>query len=159
MVGCMANPKEDFARYCCELLSSVGPCALKRMFGGYAISTDGLTLAWVVDLGGGETLWLKASDDTRPSYESAGCRRFTYTARGVERTVNYYSAPEDAMESPGLMAPWARQALACALQAQAAKPTASRRPRLAQAQATSPKVRRTTASRPKTAAARKSTKG
>jgi DNA transformation protein len=159
MVDCMANPKEDFARYCCELLASVGPCALKRMFGGYAISTDGLTIAWVIDLGSGDTLWLKASDDTRAIYESAGCRRFTYTARGAERNVYYYSAPEDAMESPGLMAPWARQALACALQAQAAKPSAPRRPRLAQAQATSPKARRTPASRPKTAAARKSTKG
>ena len=58
MVGCMANPKEDFARYCCELLASVGPCALKRMFGGYAISTDGLTLAWVVDTHTGEVILL-----------------------------------------------------------------------------------------------------
>ena len=50
----------EFANYCCELLSSVGPCLAKRMFGGYGISTDGLTIAILADLGDGEKLWLKA---------------------------------------------------------------------------------------------------
>lgn len=31
--------------------------------------------------------------------------------------MNHYSAPEEAMESPELMAPWARLALDCALKA------------------------------------------
>lgn len=155
----MDHPKEAFARYCCELLSAVGPCALKRMFGGYAISTGGLTIAWVLDLGAGETLWLKASDSTRALYEGAGCRRFTYTARGTERTVNYYSAPDAAMDSPQLMAPWARQALDCALQAQAAKPASPRRRKAAPAQTTSPRTRRAAAPRPSTPAARKSARG
>ena len=35
------------------------------MFGGFGISTDGLTFALVADLGSGETLWLKADDETR----------------------------------------------------------------------------------------------
>ena len=52
----MATPKDDFAIYCCELLSGVGPCVARRMFGGYGISTSGLTLALVADLGGGEKL-------------------------------------------------------------------------------------------------------
>lgn len=155
----MENPKEAFARYCCELLSSIGPCTLKRMFGGYAVSTGGLTIAWVLDLGAGETLWLKASDSTRTLYESAGCQRFTYTAKGAKRTVNYYSAPEAAMDSPQLMAPWARQALDCALQAQAVKPASPRRRKAAPAQNTRPTARRATAPRPRTAATRKSARG
>ena len=97
----MASVNHDFARYCCELLASVGPCELKRMFGGYGISTGGLTIAWVLDLGSGETLWLKADNETRGLYEAAGCERFTYMAKGVARTVNYYSAPAEAM------GPWA----------------------------------------------------
>ena len=43
----------QFADYCCELLSTQGPCVAKRMFGGWGISVDGLTFAIIADLGGG----------------------------------------------------------------------------------------------------------
>jgi len=111
----------DFADYCCELLASAGPCVPKRMFGGWGISTGGLTIAIIADLGSGDKLWLKADDDTRGQMEAAGCARFTYTStkngEPVSRGMNYYSAPEDAMEAPHAMAPWARIALDCALKA------------------------------------------
>ena len=148
-----------FADYCCELLSSVGPCERKRMFGGFGISTGGLSIAWVLDLGSGETLWLKGNEETRGLYEAAGCKRFTYTAKGVERSVNYYSAPDDAMESPQLMAPWARQALACALKAQAAKAVRSRPSAKAPTRPKTPATKRPTAPKPIKAASRKSAKG
>lgn len=123
--GAMASPDNDFAMYCCELLSGVGPCTAKRMFGGHGISTSGLTLALVADLGGGDKLWLKADADTRGLYEAQGCERFTYeiTRNGVTapHSLNYYAAPEEAMESPAVMLPWARVALECALRARAAK--------------------------------------
>lgn len=91
------------------------------MFGAWGISTGGYTIAIVADHGSGERLWLKADGAVRSYYEVAGCERFTYTAKGVQRSVNYYSAPVEAMESPQLMAPWARQALECALKAHASK--------------------------------------
>jgi len=91
------------------------------MFGAWGISTSGFTIAIVADRGSGERLWLKADGAIRSYYEVAGCERFTYTAKGVQRSVNYYSAPSEAMESPELMAPWARQALECALKAHSAK--------------------------------------
>lgn len=119
----MATIPAPFADYCCELLASVGRCTPKRMFGGYGISTEGLTLAIVADLGDGEKLWLKASDTSRAQWEAAGCARFTYatTVRGqsVVRGLNYYSAPDAAMDSPQAMAPWARLALDAALAARA----------------------------------------
>jgi DNA transformation protein and related proteins len=121
----MTSPDNDFAMYCCELLSGVGPCTAKRMFGGWGISTSGLTLALVADLGGGDKLWLKADADTRGLYEAQGCERFTYemTRNGVTapHSLSYYAAPEEAMESPAVMLPWARVALECALKARAAK--------------------------------------
>jgi DNA transformation protein len=121
----MASSRNDFAMYCCELLSDVGPCTARRMFGGYGISTSGLTLALVADLGGGDKLWLKADADTQGLYEAQGCERFTYemTRNGVTapHSLNYYTAPEEAMESPGVMLQWARVALDCALRARAAK--------------------------------------
>ena len=115
----------DFADYCCELLASAGPCVAKRMFGGWGISVDGLSIAIIADLGGGEKLWLKASDETRAQFEAAGGARFTYdmTKNGVSsaRGMNYYSAPEEAMDSPHAMRPWARLAMDCAANALAVR--------------------------------------
>jgi DNA transformation protein len=96
------------------------------MFGGFGISTDGLNIALLADLGGGDTLWLKADEETRRTFEAAGCRPFVYHAKGKAMKLNYYSAPEDAMESPQLMAQWARLSLACALKARAAKAVRAR---------------------------------
>jgi DNA transformation protein and related proteins len=113
----MASIDREFADYCCELLSSLGPCGARRMFGGWGISTEGLTVAILADLGGGATLWLKALPNDSQRYVDAGCERFSYTAKGRTMGLHYYSAPADAMESPALMAPWAHLALEAALQA------------------------------------------
>ena len=145
-----------FADYCCELLSSVGPCIARRMFGGWGLSTGGLTIAIVADLGGGEQLWLKGDETTRPAYERAGCVRFTYEMQGVERGMNYFSAPGDALESPQLMAPWARQALDCALKAQSTKRSRSRPATKSQAKPTTLAPRRPKAATAKPRASRKS---
>lgn len=128
---------KSFADYSCELLQSAGPCVAKRMFGGWGISVDGMTIAILTNLGSGDTLWLKANADTQAVFEAAGCQRFTYEAAGTTRGLNYYSAPADAMESPALMQPWARLALEAALIAKNAKP--AKRPRVASA-ARKPKI-------------------
>lgn len=116
-----AAPDDVFAQYCCELLAPIGPCSARRMFGGYGIATGGLTVALIADLGQGERLWLKANDASRSTFEAAGCARFIYLAKGVARSMNYYSAPDEAMESPHAMAPWAQLALSAALLARAPK--------------------------------------
>ncbi len=112
----------DFADYCCELLGSVGACDARRMFGGWGLRIDGLTIAIIADLGAGDKLWLKADDTTRAVFEAAHCERFSYTTTKagapVARGMNYYSAPDDAMESAHAMAHWARLAHGSALQAQ-----------------------------------------
>ena len=115
----------DFADYCFELLSSVGPCIAKRMFGGWGLSLDGLTFAIIADLGEGEKLWLKANAQTVDRFEAEGGKRFTMTMQKkdgpAQVSMGYYSAPVDAMESALAMAPWARLALDSALQAQSLK--------------------------------------
>ena len=113
----MPSKNQEFATYCCDLLGAIGPCVLRRMFGGFGISTGGLTIAIMTDLGQGEKLWLKADNETRTQFEAAGCQRFGYLREGVSRSMNYYSAPEEAMDSPQQMAPWARLALDAALDA------------------------------------------
>ena len=128
------------------------------MFGAWGISTGGYNIAIVADRGAGERLWLKADGAVRSYYEVAGCERFTYTAKGVQRSVNYYSAPSEAMESPQLMAPWARQALECALKAHSAKEGRSR-PSVVQAKPARAASSRPAALAPITAAKRRSSTG
>jgi len=157
MVAMATDP--SFAHYCCELLASAGPCEARRMFGGFGLSTGGLTFALVVDLGAGQKLWLKANDETRPRYEAAGCERFTYATKNGPRGVDYYSAPEDALESPQLMAQWARLALDCALKVQSAKVSRLRTASASQPKRSKPAAKRAAAPAPKTSARRRSAKG
>lgn len=117
-----APVNRQFADYCCDLLASLGPCVAKRMFGGWGISIDGMTLAIITNLGKGERLWLKGDEETRSRFETAGCERFTFQMKDRLASMGYYTAPEEAMDSQDAMQPWARLALECALRARAAKP-------------------------------------
>jgi DNA transformation protein len=121
----------DFADFCCELLGSVGQLRKRRMFGGWGLSVEGLTIALVADLGGGDTLWLKADADTRAVFEAAHCTRFSYAMRQGDTTVarglNYYCPPGDAMDAAHAMAPWAQLALTSALRARTAADTKAAR--------------------------------
>ena len=122
-----AAPLPEFVAHSIDLLASTGPCMAKRMFGGWGISTDGLTLAIIADLGDGERLWLKVDATTLPQFEAAKCKPFVYLAKSKPMTLNYRSAPDDAMESPALMRPWGLLALDAAVRAQASKAPANGR--------------------------------
>jgi DNA transformation protein len=126
----MPSKNREFALYCCDLLAGVGPCVAKSMFGGWGISTGGLTIALMTDLGHGDKLWLKACDDTRPQFVAAGGEQFLYPMKSRDGTgglelkgMNYFTAPDEAMESAALMLPWARLALQAAVAAAATKPS------------------------------------
>jgi DNA transformation protein len=60
----------------------------------------------------------------RIEFEQAGCEVFGYARKGKRATLDFFRAPEDAMESPELMLPWARTAYAAALRANAKKQVA-----------------------------------
>ncbi len=122
-----ATTQPEFVVYCLDLLASTGPCVAKRMFGGWGISTGGLTLAIIADLGDGERLWLKADATTLPRFEAAGCKPFVYLAKSKPMTLSYRSAPDEAMESPALMRPWGLLALDAAVRAQVSKTPANGR--------------------------------
>jgi DNA transformation protein and related proteins len=119
---------KDFADYSCELLSGVGSPVAKRMFGGWGISVDGVTIAVIADLGklGGsnEKLYLKVDDVTKLPFEAAGGKRFEMVSKdGKPMGMNYFTTPDETMESADAMLPWARMALNVALDAKAkAKP-------------------------------------
>jgi DNA transformation protein len=121
--------RDDFADHCAELLSGTGAVRRRRMFGGHGLYLDGMFVAIVAD----ERLYLKADATTAPAFESAGGQRFEYEGSGRRVQLQYWTPPDEALDSPALMQPWARRALQAALaaaagaaKAKAAKPT--RRP-------------------------------
>jgi len=102
-----------------ELLAPLGSLRSRRMFGGWGIYVEDLFIAIIAF----DQLFLKADDTTVARFEAAGCRRFEYEREGKMAGLRYFSPPEDAMESPALMRPWAQLAVEAALRARQ-KPTA-----------------------------------
>ena len=114
-----------FVSHCLELLSPLGSTSSRRMFGGHALYVDGLCMALIIQ----DTLYLKVGDDSRALFERAGCKPFTYTAKNQDiHSLGYYTAPDEAMESPAEMLPWARRGLAAAVAARAKAPPAKKKP-------------------------------
>lgn len=108
---------DEFTTHCSELLAPLGSVRVRRMFGGRGLYVDELFIALIAD----EQFFLKTDAQTRPRFEAAGCQPFRYLRQGEWQSIGYYAPPEEAMESPALMQPWARLALDAALRARAAK--------------------------------------
>jgi DNA transformation protein len=87
------------------------------MFGGWGLYAGEVFVALIAF----ERLYLKVDDSTRETFARAGCEPFVYTGQGKPVTMSYWTVPDDAIESPELMAPWARLALQAALAARAKK--------------------------------------
>lgn len=104
--------------HCLELLAPVGRPRSRRMFGGHGIYVDDLFIALIAF----ERLYLKADEASRARFEAAGCEPFVYEAKGKRVSVAYWTAPEEAMDSPAAMVPWARLAIEAALRARNTKP-------------------------------------
>ena len=117
----MTAASSEFINHCLELLAPLGSSRARRMFGGHGLYVDDIFIAIVI----GERLYLKTDAQTRPLFEAAGREPFVYDSAGKQVSIAYFSAPDDAMESPPLMQPWARHALSAALRARAAKPRAA----------------------------------
>lgn len=119
----MPTAPDPFVEHVRELLSGLGPVVARRMFGGWGLSVDGMNVgivAW-------DTLYLKTNAETASRWLAAGARPFVYEAKGKPMTLRYHTAPDDAMESPASMLPWARLALQAALAARVpGKPWAAR---------------------------------
>ena len=133
----ITTPADEFAAYCLELLSGLGVVRARKMFGGRGIYVDDLFIALIAN----EQLYLKVDDTTRPHFEAAGCAPFVFETKDKPIQMNYYSPPDEAMESSNFMLPWARWAMEAALRARSKKPT-NKAPRSTKNQAKAVKPRR-----------------
>ena len=95
----MPSARDEFTSHCVDLLSPLGPVRTRRMFGGVGFYVAEVFIALIAF----ERLFLKADALTRPQFEAAGCQPFVYDAAGKAVSLGYFSAPEEAMESPPLM--------------------------------------------------------
>ena len=120
---------EDFIAYLHDLFAGFGAVTVRRMFGGHGlyVSVDGsddVFFALVIDDG----LYLKVDAQTQARFEAAGSAPFVYTKQQEPITLSYWSVPDEAMDSPQAMRPWAQLAYEAALRKAARKPKRKPRP-------------------------------
>jgi DNA transformation protein len=104
-----------FVDHCQELLATLGPVRSRRMFGGHGLYARDLFVALIAF----DRLYLKVDATTEARFAAAGCEPFVYEGKGKPVRMSYWTVPAEAMESPVLMAPWARLAWQAAVAAAA----------------------------------------
>jgi DNA transformation protein len=109
--------KSEFVDYLLELIAPLGNVSARAMFGGHGIYVDSQIIGIVI----GDILYFKTDEDNRQGYLDEGLEPFSFTARSKTVATGYFRAPDEAMDSPHAMLPWARGALAAALRSAAAK--------------------------------------
>ncbi|MFC5569826.1 TfoX/Sxy family protein [Lysobacter yangpyeongensis] len=105
-----------------DLFEPLGKISARAMFGGYGVYLDGIIIGVILD----EALYLKTDEQTRADFKAAGCAPAVYEMRGKPLPMSYWSVPEEAMDSPQAMRPWAERAIAAARRKPAAKPRGKR---------------------------------
>lgn len=118
----MTSRDEDIAWFV-ELLRSLGRVTARRMFGGSGLYADGGIVALEIE----GTLYLKTDAQTRARFAEAGGRPFVYDGKGREVETSYWTPPDEAMDSPEAMAPWARMALEASARSGATKVQSKKR--------------------------------
>jgi DNA transformation protein len=123
--GDVMTASDGFIDFVKDLLGPLGPITVRRMFGGAGIFRDGVMFALIVD----DTLYFKADDSSRGSFEAEGLAPFSYhTKNGRNTIMSYWRCPDRLFDDPDEMAAWARQALAAARRSANSKPARVRRP-------------------------------
>jgi len=101
-----------------ELLAPAGRMTARRMFGGTGFHADGLMVA----LEANGALYLKVDEDSRACFDAAGAVPFVFESRRRGTvTTHYLTPPDEALDSPDAMRPWALLALQAAQRAAAKK--------------------------------------
>ena len=120
----------------------------RRMFGAVGLYAGELFFALIDD----DVLYLKVDDQTRPEFEARGLKAFQPFGEGTA-SMNYREAPEDALEDPESLRPWAERALDVARRAKtkpkAKKPKAKAKPRAKATAKTTAKTKEKGKSKPK----------
>lgn len=104
---------KEFVEWVLELLEPLGRTAARRMFGGYGLFLDGMMFAIVID----DQVWFKTDAENRDIFAALGEPPFTYLRAGKTARLNFFRAPDEALEYSEALMPWAQSALGAALRA------------------------------------------
>jgi DNA transformation protein len=115
--------RSAFVDHVIETMRLFGLVEARSMFGGWGLYHGGVFFALVAE----DALYLKVDDETRPEFVERGLEPWVYAIKDGKKSIalSYYQAPEDALESPPQMEPWARKAYGAALRAAARKKKAA----------------------------------
>ena len=106
-----AEHQDEFIEHLLDLMRDMGAISARRMFGGHGIYRGNVMFGLVAS----NVLYLKADAVNRPLFEAESLEPFTYEGKGKPMQMSYYRAPEQALESPGIMLEWAAHAYEAAL--------------------------------------------
>jgi DNA transformation protein len=105
----------EYTAYVLEHLEALFPVRVARFFGGVGLYFDTCQFAMIM----GNTLYFSVDADSRPKYEQAGMRPFSYlTKKGRVQVRKYYELPEDVLTEPEQLQNWANQAMEVAFKTQ-----------------------------------------
>ena len=108
----------EFREYVVDLFAAFGPVTVKRMFGGAGIYYKDRMFGLI----GGDRIYLKANDETRPAFEAEGSKPFTFQMKGGEFVMTgYFELPSRLLDDPDDLAKWARSAYEVAVAARGKK--------------------------------------
>jgi DNA transformation protein len=114
----MRGVSQDFIEYVHELLAPLGVIRVKRMFGAAGVYLDEVFFAVLDD----DQLYFRVDEEIEDRFRAAGSEPFIFRMNdGREAPLNFWRAPDAAMDGPDEAAPWARMAFEAALRKKAAK--------------------------------------
>ena len=112
------RPTPELVTHATELFAPLGSIRSKAMFGGWGFYCDVLFFAIIANGPPYPTADAESTDQS----DIAGGDPFRYSRKdGRTETMNYWTVPEEAMETPNGMRPWAQRALAAAVRARKPK--------------------------------------
>ncbi len=111
------------------LFAPFGAVAVKRMFGGHGVYSEGLCFA--IEIKG--EVFLKADAQIEPRFAAAGSSPFVYNAKGRPMTTSFWRLPAPAHDDDEELRRWTAMGLSAARRAADArtKPPKKGRPKAA----------------------------
>lgn len=104
-------PNESFNAFLCDQLAPLGHVTVRRMFSAAGIFCNGLMFGLIRD----EALYIRVDDQTLTEFRPAeSAPPFTYTRNGRIVDLPYRRVPEDLLDQPDELIPWAEAGFAAA---------------------------------------------
>ena len=113
-----SSSESEFVSHLLDLLQPIGGITARRMFGGCGLFRSGIMFGLLAD----GVFFLKTDEINRPEFSALGMPPFRYEGKaGRVSVMSYNQCPEEALDHPAAMRPWAESAIAAAARANEGK--------------------------------------